>query len=141
MATPTITTIEDAVLNTISELDLFATIQSCGRREVPAVYAWPACFIYFDGDEEVAAIPRPVDDARFKVVIQSTNLGGEDQAARDSYSLNDAVRAALRGKSLGLDMEPLACESRICTDYQDDVGMIEYTHTYRTRLYQPVVVS
>lgn len=141
MATPTITQIEEAILAAITALGLFATCESCGRREIPVVYAYPACFVYFDGDEAVADSPRPIDDAKFKVVIQTANQGGEDQAARDIYSLNDAVRLILRGKTLGLELGPLACESRTCSDYNDSEGMIEYTHTYRTRLYQPVPVA
>lgn len=141
MPAPTITQIEEAILATVTALGLFATVQSCGRKEIPSVYVWPSCFVYFDGDEAVVDSPRPIDDAKFKVVVQATNLGGEDQAARDIYSLNDAVRLALRGKTLGLELEPLACESRTCSDYNDSEGMIEYTHTYRTRLYQPVPVA
>lgn len=140
MAAPTITQIEEAILAAVTTLGLFATVESCGRREIPAAYAYPAAFVYFDGDEAVVDTPRPIDEAKFKVVIQTTNLGGEDQAARDTYSLNDAVRAALRGKTLDLELEPLACRSRICSDYDESTGMIEYTHTYHTRLYQPVVV-
>lgn len=139
MAAPTITQIEEAILTAVTGLGLFATVESCGRKEIPPAYAYPAAFVYFDSDEAVADTPRPVDDAKFKVVLQATNQAGEDQAARDTYSLNDEVRAALRGRSLGLDMEPLVCESRICSDWDSNEGMIEYTHTYRTRLYQPVV--
>lgn len=141
MPAPTIAQIEDAILSVIASLGLFATTETAGRKEIPSTYVYPACFVYFDGDEAVTDTPRPIDSAKFKVVIQSTNQAGEDQAARDIYSLNDEVRTVLRGKTLGLEMEPLACESRTCSDYDDAEGMIEYTHIYRTRLYQPVPVA
>lgn len=141
MPTPTITQIENAILAVITALELFATVESCGRRVIPDVYVYPACFVYFDGDEAVVDAPRPIDDVKVKVVIQAANQGGEDQSARDIYSLNDAVRLIMRGKTLGMELEPFACESRICSDYNDAEGMIEYTHTYRTRLYQPVPVA
>lgn len=141
MPDTTITTVEAAMLTAVADLGLFATVESAGRHEIPDTYAYPAAFAYFDGDDEVTGSPRPIDNALFKVVLQAVNLAGEDQAAQTIYELNDVVRATLRGKTLGLDMEPLACLSRKLTDYRDDEGMIEYTHTYRTRLYQPVPIA
>lgn len=141
MPDTTITTIETAILTVVADLGLFATVDSAGRHEIPDTYTWPAAFVYFDGDDSVTESPRPVDEAQFKVVLQAVNLAGEDQAAQTIYDLNDAVRAALRGKTLGLEMEPLACLSRKLSDYSDNEGMIEYTHTYRTRLYQPVPIA
>ena len=136
---PAIALIEQALLDRIAELGIFALVQSAGRKALPSIYGYPACFVHWDGDTDTGTFPRPVDVAAFKVVIQSVNLAAEEQAAADAYELSDLVREAIRGKTLGLnDIEPLVCQSRLCTDYDDTEGMIEYTHTYSTRVYNAV---
>jgi hypothetical protein len=137
-----VATIEDKLIETIKALDLFSTLQSAGRQDLPPVYSYPACFVFFDGDKDTGSIPRPVDEVTFAVTIQLQNLSQEMVAARDIYTINDLVRNAIRGKLLGLDaVEPFTCISRQCTGYDDSEGVIEYTHTYRTRLYSPVPVE
>jgi len=138
----TIAEIEDTLIETIRGLNLFATLQSAGREDIPAVYGYPACFVFFDGDKAVATVPRPVDELDFTVAIQVQNLSLEQGAARGAYAINDQIRAAIRGKSLGIpSLEPFTCVSRQCSGYDDADGVIEYTHIYRTRLYQPVVTD
>ena len=138
----TIVEIEDKLLEVIQDLSVFATLQSAGRKDIPEVYAYPACFVFFDGDQDSGSVPRPVDVITFSVAIQVQNLAAEQYAAHDAYTLNDLVRDAIRGKILGLtNIEPFTCASRQCTAYDDSEGVIEYTHTYRTRLYNPVPVE
>jgi hypothetical protein len=134
--------IEDTLLQVLTALNCWAMIQSAGRKALPETIYYPACFVIWDGDEDSGSKPRPVDHVDFKVVIQTQNLAGEDLAATDAYTLNDLVRGEIRGKTLGIpDIEPFTCVSRRCTDYDDSDGMIEYTHIYRTRLYQPIVTE
>ena len=136
-----IATVEDKLIETVNALGIFATLQSAGRMDIPPVYAYPACFVFFDGDTDTGNVARPVDEVSFSVVVQSQNLSFEQQAAHDIYSINDQVRGAIRSKVLGLaDIEPFTCVSRQCTGYDDSDGVIEYTHIYRTRLYNQVVV-
>ena len=135
-----IRTIEDKIIDAMEGLRIFSTVQSAGRKVIPPVYAYPACFVFFDGDKDTGSIPRPIDDVSFSVVIQIQNMAVEHQAARDAYAINDLVRSALRVKTLGLaNIEPFVCASRQCSGYDDSEGVIEYTHTYTTRLYQSVV--
>lgn len=138
----TITEIENTLLAVIADLDRWAMIQSAGRKVLPDPVYYPACFVIWDGDEDTGSTPRPIDHVDFKVIIQTQNLGSEDMAALDAYALNDLVRLQIRGKVLGIpDIEPFVCVSRKCTDYDDSEGMIEYTHIYRTRQYQPMVTE
>lgn len=134
-----VTQMEDILIGVVAALGKFATVESAGRKALPEMYAYPAAFVYFDGDTDTGSVPRPVDEVDFKIVVQSQNLYNEELAAADAYSLNDQVRAVIRGKTLGMqNIEPWRCVSRRCTDYIDDEGIIEYTHVYRTRLYSPV---
>jgi hypothetical protein len=135
----TIAQIEETLLGAVANLGAFATVQSAGRKALPEIYAYPACFVYWAGDTDAGAVPRPVDVVEFRVVVQVINLATEGLAAQDAYALNDLVRAAIRGKTLGFaSIGPFVCQSRQCTDYDDETGMIEYTHTYSTKLYNPV---
>ena len=137
----TVAEIEDALLNLLTGLHGWAMIQSAGRKALPDPIYYPACFIIWDGDEDAATLPRPIDYVNFKVILLVQNFASENLAAIDIYTLNDLVRGAIRGKTLGFpDIEPFTCKSRSCTDYDDSDGMIEYTHIYRTRLYNPIVV-
>lgn len=139
---PTVGEIENKLLEVLTALNCWAMIQSCGRKALPETISYPACFAVWDGDEDTGSKPRPVDYVDFKVIVQAQNLAGEDQAAVDVYALNDLVRAAIRGKVLGFAaIEPFTCVSRRISDYDDSEGMIEYTHIYRTRLYNPVPVE
>lgn len=132
----TIVEIEDALLDTIVAMGVFATVQSAGRKSIPDVYAYPACFVFFDGDKGTGNTARAVDEVSFSISIQLQNLSAESEAAKNIYLLNDAVRDAIRGKTLGLaNIQPFSCESRICSGYDDSDGVIEYTHVYTTILY------
>lgn len=137
MPTPTITTIEQAIIDAVSALGIFATIESCGRNVIPDAYAYPAAFIYFDGDSETPDYAEAADKQQYQVIVQNINLSGEQQAAIDAYALIDLVRGAIRGKTLELDeIEPFRCPSRRLTDYDDSDGMIEYTLTFETTWYR-----
>jgi hypothetical protein len=137
----TIAEIEDAIIAAITRLGIFATLQSAGRQDIPEVYAYPAAFVFFDGDKDTGNVSRPIDDVLFTVTIQIQNMSQELAAARDAYTINDQVRGVIRFKTLDLaDIAPFACVSRACTGYDDSEGVIEYTHSYQTRLYQPVVM-
>ena len=137
-----IVTIEDKLIEVITTLGIFATVQSAGRKELPPTYAYPACFVFFDGDKAIATVPRPIDELTFAVAIQVQNMSMERSAAHSAYTINELVRAAIRSKYLGLvDIEPFTCASRLCTGYDDSDGVIEYTHIYNTRLYHPVSIE
>jgi len=139
---PAVAEIEDALIAEAEALGQFFTVQSSGRKAIPESYSYPACFIFWDNDSEVAGQSRAIDTVDFKVVVQTANLAGESLAAQDAYAINDALRDRIRGKTLGLaSITPFVCLSRRCTDYDDEDGMIEYTHTYRTKVYQAVVTS
>lgn len=138
----TVSDIENALLFAVKSLGFFALVQSAGRQTLPDTICYPACFVVWDGDEDSGVISRPIDYASFKIIVQAQNYGSESSAANDVYQLNDLVRAVIRGKRLGfVDIEPFVCVSRSCTGYDDSEGMIEYTHTYKTRLYQPVITE
>jgi hypothetical protein len=139
---PTVGEAENRLLEVLTALNCWTMIQSCGRKALPETIYYPACFVMWDGDDDTGSKPRPVDATDFKVIIQCQNLAGEDQAAVDVYSLNDLVRAEIRGKTLGIpDIDTFTCVSRRCTDYDDADGMIEYTHIYRTRFYNQIPVE
>ena len=138
----TVAEIEDKLLQVLTALNCWAMVQSAGRKILPETIYYPACFVIWDGDDDTGSKPRPVDNVDFKVIVQTQNLASEDLAAADVYALNDLVRGEIRGKRLGIpDIEPFTCVSRRCTDYDDSDGMIEYTHIYRTRLYNLVPVE
>jgi len=137
-------TVETKLLEVITALAVFAHVDTAGRKAIPepGTYGYPACFVYWDGDDDTGTKPRPVDATDFAVIVQVQNYASEAEAAKDIYTLNDVVRAAIRGKSFGLaGIEPFDCLSRRLTDYAPEEGMIEYTHMYRTRMYQPVPVD
>lgn len=139
---PTITDIETTILGVLEALGCWAMLQSAGRQALPDTICYPACFVLWDGDEGAATTPRPIDQVSFKVIVQTQNMAGEALAALDAYALNDLVRDAIRGKTLGLaNIDPFACVSRQNTDYDDSDGMIEYTHIYRAKQYQPIVTE
>lgn len=137
MATPTITRIEEAILAAVTTLGFFATVESCGRKELPPAYAYPAAFVYFDGDAETPEYAEYADKQTYVVVVQTTNLVNEAAAALDAYAIIDLVRDAIRGTTLGFaDIAPLRCISRQLTDYVEAEGMIEYTLKFETVWYR-----
>jgi hypothetical protein len=134
--------IEDLLITTHKNLGLFAQVVSFGREGEPNVLSLPAALIFFDGDVEVASKGRPVDEIAFHVAVRVQNLASEAAAARDAYTLINASRGAVRGKTLGIPgIEPFKCARRQLTDYDDKDGWIEYTLRFTTRQYQPVVTD
>lgn len=133
----TIAEIEDALMETIRALGVFRSVHSAGRKALPSLKDHPAAYVFFVSERDTGTKPRPVVELRYDVVVVVKNLGAEKSAAADAYSLTDAVRDAVQGKTLGFaDIEPFACESRELVDYAS--GVIQYALRLKTRQYLPV---
>src|SRR4051794_27195318 len=112
----TITELENRMIEAVSGLGLFAQVSSAGRAAAPMTYGYPACFVFFAGDDDTGSNPRPVDLVEFKAVVQAQNLAGEAVASQDIYSLIDTVRGIFRGKTLTIqEITPFKCASRKLT--------------------------
>ncbi|HBE45740.1 MAG TPA: hypothetical protein DDW17_09965 [Deltaproteobacteria bacterium] len=138
--------IEDILISTIEGLNedgvnLFTYVGSLGRKGQPSPLTYPCALVYFVGDDNTRSKPRPVYTLNFEIVIMCRNLSlkPEEQAARDSYVLLEAVEQAINGKRLGIDdIEPWTCMSRDFVDY--DNGLITYSIKIQTRHYLNVPV-
>lgn len=129
--------IEDKLIETVEALGIFKGVWSVGRKELPALIAHPAAYVYFVSETDTGTKPRPVTGLVFEVVVAVKNLRSEKEAARDAYSIIDAARDALNGKTLGFtDIEPFVCVSREIVGYE--AGVIEYALRFRARQYLPV---
>lgn len=137
---PTIAEKEDKLIAVIAALEVGIFVDSIGRdKEAPAgqIFDYPYASVFFAGDDEVTASPRPIDDESFGILVSAKNLGGEKDAAADAYAIIDAIRAAIRGKTLGFDgIEPFRVRGRQFQGYED--GVITYLITVSTRQLQPV---
>lgn len=137
---PTIAAIEDQLITTVRALPVGIYVDSVGRdKEAPAgtIFDYPYASVFFIGDREVVAVPRPIDDEFYGILVSAKNLGSEQEAAADAYLIIDAIRAALRGKTLGFaGIEPFRCLSREFQGYED--GVITYLITISTRQYQSI---
>jgi len=131
--------IEDKLLQVINNLQRFAVVASLVRDGAnPGIF--PAAYVYFAGDGEGETRSRPIDTVEFHVQVRAQNLASEAQLARDAYSLINAVRKAIRGKTLGIvAIEPFRCIARELSDYDEDESSIEYTCKFTTRQYQEIV--
>ncbi len=131
--------IEDKLLEAVGSLLAFAVVSSLVRDGVnPGIY--PAAYTYFAGDGEGETKSRPIDTVEFHIQVRAQNLASEALLARDAYSLINAVRKAIRGKTLGIPgIEPFRCIGRELSDYDEEESTIEYTCKFTTRQYQPVV--
>jgi len=137
MSTSTIADIEDALLEAIEDLDEFKIVDSLGRKSMPAVLNYPACYVYFEADENTGNRPRPVYRMRFVALVINKNLQSEKQSARDTYGLVEAVEQAINGKQLSIeDIEPITCTKREFQNFEN--GIITYALTFETRHYLDV---
>lgn len=137
---PEINEIEDRLITTVRALPLGIYVDSIGRDlEPPAgqIFDYPYASLFFDGDQEVAAGPRPIDDEFYGCLVSCKNLGGEQAAAADAYVIINAIRTAIRGKTLGFEgIEPFRVRGRKFQGYED--GVITYLITISTRQYQTI---
>lgn len=134
-----ISEIEDVLISTIEELNLFKYVGSLGRKGQPPALNYPCAFVYFAGDENTNSKPRPVYLLNYEILIMCKNLSlnPEKGAAKDAYILLEAVEQAINGKSLGItDIEPWTCISREIYDYEN--GVISYVMKFQTRHYLSV---
>lgn len=134
-----IAAIEDALLAAVNALGLFSLVDSAGRDTAPQLLTYPYASVFFIGDGQLVLNPRPIDELRYGVMVSAQNFSSEEEAAADVYRLIDAVRTAIRGKTLGIDdIEPFACRSRELISYED--GVITYLLTVVTRQYQAIPI-
>ena len=128
--------IEDTLINTIKQLGLFQAVSSAGRKGLPQTFRYPSCFVYFVSDRDARTGPRPTIELTYEAMVVDKNLRTEKEAARDVYTLIDAVRDAINGKTLGIpDIEPWTCTGREIAGYEIDTGEIAYVLRFRTRQY------
>lgn len=137
---PEINEVEDRLIETVRALPLGLYVDSIGRDLRPPdgqIFDYPYASIFFNGDQEVASQPRPIDDEFYGILVSAKNLGSEQEAAADAYAIINAIRAAIRGKILGFaGIEPFRVRSREFQGYED--GIITYLITVSTRQYQPI---
>lgn len=132
--------IEDKLIEAVEAAALFKTVSSAGRREIQPPKTFPAAYVYFVSERDTGAMPRPVVELTYDVVVAAKNLSSEEMAAKDVYALMSSVRDALNGKTLGFtDLEPLTCAAMELAGYE--AGVIEYVLRFRTRRYLPVPVE
>ncbi|MBI5328856.1 MAG: hypothetical protein HZB80_11310 [Deltaproteobacteria bacterium] len=133
----TISEIEDRLITVIKGLSLFKWVDSMGRKGLPATLNYPAALIYFLSEKNTETKPRPVMILTYEAAVIDKNVQSEAKAAKDIYSLVDAVRDAINGKTLEItDIEPFVCGLIEFADY--DGGKITYTMQFQTRHYLPV---
>lgn len=129
--------IEDAILDIVRSLQCFQIVDSLGRKSIPQSLNYPACYAYFESDENTLNRPRPVYKMKFVVLVINKNLYSESQSALDTYGLIEAVEQAINGKQLNVaDIEPFTCTKREFVDYEN--GIITYALTFETRHYLDV---
>lgn len=140
---PTITDIENALLNALKATGAFTVVESIGRSDVPDALAHPAAFVYFVSDTDTRAgdedeePPLPVDEVLYDVIVQSKNLISAEAAAQDSYGLLDTARDAIHGKTLGLTRaRSFRCLSRVLAGYEN--GVISYRLRMRTEIWRAI---
>lgn len=133
----TISEIEDILITTVKNLSLFKIVDSLGRKAEPVTLNYPAAFVYFAGNKNTESQPRPIFWTDYDVLVIAKNLQSEDKAAKDAYTLIDAVRDAINGKALGItDIEKFICMSRELAGY--DNGEIAYRLRFQARHYLAV---
>lgn len=136
----TIAELEDTLIGVIQDLDLFHRVDSLGRKGLPAALSYPAAFVYFVRERSDTAVPRPVVEKVFEVLVQQKNLQAESQAAAGVYGLVESVRDAVNGKRLGhTDIGPFTCSAIDMTDYAD--GVISYALQFTVQQYLPAQVE
>ncbi len=136
----TITDIENGLIGAIKGLNIFQVVASIGRKDRPQSLNYPAAFVFFAGDKDTGARPRPIYNTEFDVILLNKNLESSARAAKDIYELLDVVRDVVQGKTLGIsNIEPFVCVSRELTNYEN--GVTEYTLRISTRLYLPVPIE
>lgn len=137
---PEISEVEDKLIETVDALPLGIYVDSIGRdKTAPSgrIFDYPYASVFFNGDSEVASQPRPIDEEFYGILVSAKNLAGEQEAAADAYVIINAIRAAIRGKTLGFaGIEPFRVRSREFQGYED--GVITYLVTVSTRQYQPI---
>jgi hypothetical protein len=132
--------IEDKIIETIKGLNLFKKVDSLGRKDRPAALSYPSAFAFFVSEMSTGVKSRPVMDTVFAVLVVNKNLASESAAAKDSYTLCDAVRDAIHGKDLGItDIEPFEFISRELIDY--DSGVLTYDLRFKTRHFLATTIN
>jgi hypothetical protein len=137
MNTPTTTDLEDALIAAMRSLAVFPYLASVGRDKPPATLNFPACMVFFTGDNDTGNTPRPVRRTSFTVAILAKNLTNEKAAADAGYALIDSVRDAVHGSYLGLsNTSKWICGPRRFMDYT--AGVVTYTVEFYVDVYLPV---
>lgn len=129
----TILDIDKKLVVTITGLNAFKTVDTIGRKAMPAVLNYPAAFVYFAGDHLVKQGNklRNIYDTAYDIIVTNKNLRSEQDAAYDTYNLLDLVRDAIQGKKLDLtNVMPFECVSRELFGYED--GVISYVVRFTT---------
>ena len=114
---------EDVILTTVSNLNLFALVDSLGRTGTPELIIYPAAFAYFAGEGRSA---KEIT-AEYHVQVRAQNTASEAAAARDAYTLIDAVRDAIHGKPIFANGDFARCVARELTGWNEEESVIEYT--------------
>ena len=114
---------EDVILLAVRGLNLFSLVDSLGRSGEPAMIIYPAAFAYFAGEgrstKEITA--------EYHVQVRAQNTASEAAAARDAYTLIDAVRDAIHGKPIFAGGDFARCVARELTGWNEEESVIEYT--------------
>lgn len=99
----TIADVEDLIMETIEDLELFGLIISSGRKGIPAVLKYPAALVCFVRATNVGVSSSLVLREEYQIMLINKNLSSEKGAARSAYSQIDAVRDALHGATWDYD--------------------------------------
>ncbi len=134
-----ISEIEDKLIDAVKDLDSFRIVDSLGRNGKPPVINYPSAFVFFADERATDVQSRPIRWLTYVVLVFVKNMASEAKAAKDAYTLIDAVDGAINGKRFGLtDIEAFRCSRRKVEDY--DAGTIVYSLSFTTRHYLPVPV-
>lgn len=130
---------EDKLIAKISELGIFKSVLSAGRKTLPESNIFPVCYVYLARQRRQSSRPRPVFETDFNIIIGNKNLTSEKNVAYDTYELIRQVYECIEGQTFGFtNITPFEVVEISVQDYQYNV--IFYELVVRTNIYMQVPV-
>lgn len=127
MADITIEQIEDAILSALAglqnthgvrDLKTYGGDLETGDDIAKAGKRWPAVYVQYTGSRYLNEGQRKIERVGFGLIVCEKNLRGEAAArrghgsAQGAYALLQAIRSALAGSMLGLDIMPMEIQEQ-----------------------------
>lgn len=128
-----IATVENAIISTLDGLSIFANVVSVANETLNVAYKYPRAYVFFISDSLDSDAHRPDYQAEFGVSMVVKNLQTEALGKTAAYTIIDAAKTALHGKTLSVSsIQPLKVISRTLTDF--DNGILTYLMRVTTRI-------